>query len=245
MKKKKNKKLAQQQFSKAGRKSKSGTKTSSKKKTLQQAKTSPKPKTTKKLKITKAKDISKKTKKVTTAHQTKNKPLKTATKRPKLKTSIATKPVENPKSQSLKTAKQILTTKPSITTSQESKKMLALKKELSYLKNKKSAEHLIKDAKGRRYCHDAHCDQPAGTDIYCRYHYLALWPQIQKRKKLLKEDYLLKTIQQIIRMFGEKALNFILSDLKSKKSFESVLKEINPSLLKEEETLFHLEDNGF
>ena len=132
--------------------------------------------------------------------------------------------------------------KASLKMSMESKKILDLEKELAYLNEKKGSAQLIKDAKGRHYCHDEHCDQPAVTDIYCRYHYLALWPQIQNKKKLLNEDYLLKTVHQLIRSFGEKALNFILSDLKSEKSFESALREMNPSLLKEEKTLSTTED---
>ena len=129
------------------------------------------------------------------------------------------------KSKKIKTAEKIGT---------ENKRILELKKELAYLNEQKEPAQVIKDVKGQRYCHDERCDQPAVTDIYCRYHYLALWPKIQHRKNLLKDNYLLKTTHQLIRMFGEKALNFILHDLKSEKSLESALKEMNLSLLKED-----------
>ena len=119
----------------------------------------------------------------------------------------------------------------------ESKKILELKKELIHLNEKKEEGQLIKDAKGRHYCHDEHCDQPAVTDIYCRYHYLALWKYIQQRKKLLRDNYLLKTTEQLIQSFGEGALNLLIHDMKSEKSFESAVREMNIPILKEERAL--------
>ena len=152
----------------------------------------------------------------------------------------------NTHSQASLLQKKLTPTKTSATkVNVENKKILELEKELAYLKEKKESTQIIKDAKGRHYCHDEHCDQPAVTDMYCRYHYLALWPQIQKRRKLLKEDYLLKTTHQLIRSFGEKGLHFLLNDLKSEKTFESALKEMNLSLLKEERFLPPSEDTEF
>ena len=141
---------------------------------------------------------------------------------------------------SQKSSKSTQSQSTQITTSKvtmKNKKISDLKKELSILNEKKQDGQMIKDAQGRRYCHDEHCDQPAVTDIYCRYHYLALWSQIQNRKKLLDEGYLLQTTHHLIRHFGENVLSFMLNDLRNDKSFESALKEINPGFFKNEEAM--------
>ena len=169
---------------------------------------------------------------------------KTATKKAKAIKKLVkpTKVTAKPKPKSLKKGRAVAKSssvkqavlKKNSTIGVENKRILDLKKELAYLNAQKEEAHLIKDVKGQHYCHDEHCDQPAVTDIYCRYHYLALWPKIQHRKNLLKNSYLLKTTHYLIRTFGEKALNFMLNDFKSEKSLESALKEMNLNLLKED-----------
>ena len=117
----------------------------------------------------------------------------------------------------------------------DKRKIQELKKELKNLDKKD--EIPIKDAEGRLYCYDENCDQPAVTDIYCRYHYLALWQYLRIRKQLLESKYLVTTIQEILASCGEGALHFLLRDLKSEKTFELATKEMNFSLGREGETL--------
>lgn len=124
----------------------------------------------------------------------------------------------------------------------EKRKIMELKKELDNL-NKEKAE-VFTDVEGRRYCNEENCDQLAVTDIYCRYHYLALWKYLRKKKKLLKDSYLSNTIQELIQSFGEPALHCILKDLKSEKSFDWATKEIIFSVEKEEEA-FNSETENF
>ena len=114
---------------------------------------------------------------------------------------------------------------------------MELKKELEYLTKRNNEEILIKDVEGRRYCHDENCDQPAVTDIYCRYHYLLLWKYLQTKKKLLDSKYLFNTIEELINLLGEEVLLFILRDLKNEKSFEIAAKEMAFSTGKEEESV--------
>ena len=118
----------------------------------------------------------------------------------------------------------------------EKRKILELKRELENL-NKEIYEVVpIKDAEGRFYCYDESCDQPAVTDVYCRYHYLALWKFLQARKKLLADEYLKKTIEEFTNSLGEGALLFLLRDLKTERAFETVAKEMNLHSSKEEDT---------
>lgn len=125
--------------------------------------------------------------------------------------------------------------KPTKTQKAQTRKILELKKELEYLSKRNNEEILIKDVEGRRYCHDENCDQPAVTDIYCRYHYLAFWKYLQMKKKLLENKYLSHTIEELISLFGEGALHFVLRDLKNEKSFEMATKEMSFSAGKEKE----------
>lgn len=125
--------------------------------------------------------------------------------------------------------------KPTKAQKAQARKILELKKELEYLSKRNNEEILIKDVEGRRYCHDENCDQPAVTDIYCRYHYLVSWKYLQMKKKLLENKYLVHTIEELISLFGEGALHFVLRDLKNEKSFEVATKEMSFSTGKEKE----------
>ena len=127
----------------------------------------------------------------------------------------------------------------------EKRKIMEFKKELENLNKKKQEEVLIRDAEGRLYCHDEKCDQPAVTDIYCRYHYLALWKYLQTKKKLLEEKYLSHTIQELIKSFGEGALHFTMRDFKNEKTFEMAAREMSFSTGKEEDTINSEVDTHF
>ncbi len=115
----------------------------------------------------------------------------------------------------------------------EKRKILELKKELENL-NQKNQEEIFTDVEGNRYCNEENCDQLAVTDIYCRYHYLAFWQYLRKKKKLLKENHLSNTIQQLIHLFGAEALHCMLKDLKTEKNFELVTREMNIFVEKDE-----------
>ncbi len=125
------------------------------------------------------------------------------------------------------------------------RKILELKKELDNLSKKNKEAVLIKDAEGRLYCRDEKCDQPAVTDVYCRYHYLALWKYLKTRKKLLNDQFLMNTIQSLIKSFGPGVISFMLYDFKSEKAFELVAKEMNFSTGKEEEGIPSETDTNF
>ena len=127
----------------------------------------------------------------------------------------------------------------------EKRKIMELKKELENLNKKNQEEVLIRDAEGRLYCHDEKCDQPAVTDIYCRYHYLASWKYFQTKKKLLEEKYLSHTIQELIKSFGEGALLFTIRDFKNEKAFEIAAREMSFSTGKEEDTINSEVDTNF
>jgi len=99
------------------------------------------------------------------------------------------------------------------------RKVAELKKKLERLNNKKKDAILIKDAEGRYYCQDENCDQPATTDMFCRYHYLASWSYFYARKNLLKDGYLSKTIQELVNVFGDAALLCIMQDCKTEETF--------------------------
>lgn len=131
------------------------------------------------------------------------------------------------------------------TQSMEKRKILELKKELSNLDRKNKEAVLIKDAEGRLYCHDENCDQPAVTDIYCRYHYLALWKYLQVRTKLLENRYIMKTIQDLMKTFGTGIINILVSDFKNEKTFEVAAREMSFSTEKEEEIISSETDTHF
>ena len=122
------------------------------------------------------------------------------------------------------------------------RKILELTKELEYLKKRDQEEVLIKDAEGRRYCNNENCDQPAVTDIYCRYHYLSAWKYLQKRKQLRENQYLQNTIQEVVQSMGTEALDFMLKDFKTEKNFERACNERDLSTNKEEENTYSERD---
>ena len=127
----------------------------------------------------------------------------------------------------------------------EKRKILELRKELDNLNKKSKEAVLIKDAEGRFYCCDDNCDQPAVTNMYCRYHYLALWKYLQTRKKLSEDKYLTNTIQGLIKSFGENVLHFVMRDFKNEKTFEIAIKEMNFFTGKEEEVIPSETDTNF
>ena len=112
------------------------------------------------------------------------------------------------------------------TSQKESRRVQELVKELKNMEKEDQSQVQIKDAQGRLYCREEHCDQPAVTLEYCRCHYLGLWKYLQTRKQIFQEDYLSKTISSLCKSFGETGLQFILNDLKSDKSFDLAVKEM-------------------
>ncbi|MDE0119915.1 MAG: hypothetical protein OXM55_07920 [Bdellovibrionales bacterium] len=176
--------------------------------------------------------IVKSTRKKKTALQlSKKSPLKTT--KSKRKKNIT---LEKAKKHITKKKKEVKTAGKTLE-SAEKRKVLELKKELEILNKKAQEKVLIRDTEGRLYCHDEKCDQPAVTDIYCRYHYLALWKYLQTRKRLLEEKYLFYTINELIKSFGEGALYFIIRDFKNEKTFETAAKEMSFSTGKEEDVV--------
>ena len=101
------------------------------------------------------------------------------------------------------------------------RKITDLKKELERLNQAQKDLELIKDAEGKLYCQNENCDQPAVTDTFCRYHYLTGWPRIHARKTLLKQGELPRRIQELVDIFGQSALLFLMKDCKSQKTFEA------------------------
>ena len=176
------------------------------------------------VKTTKKKAVPKKKKSV----KVKTKPVKSRKKKP-------TKIVKKKKKEVLSKKIKSKALKPTKIQKAQARKILELKKELEYLSKRNNEEILIKDVEGRRYCHDENCDQPAVTEIYCRYHYLVSWKYLQMKKKLLENKYLAHTIEELINLFGEGALHFVLRDLKNEKSFEVATKEMSFSAGKEKE----------
>ena len=179
-------------------------------------------KTTKK--ATKKKSAPQKEKSV----KVKIKPVKPRKKKP-------AKVVQKKKKEILSKKVKSKTLKPTKMQKAQARKILELKKELEYLSKRNNEEIIIKDVEGRRYCHDENCDQPAVTEIYCRYHYLVSWKYLQMKKKLLENKYLAHTIEELISLFGEGALHFVLRDFKNEKSFEVATKEMSFSTGKEKE----------
>ncbi len=147
---------------------------------------------------------------------------KTSSKKVKKTSPLAKK---KPPKKLTPTKKTTLKTKSS--RSKNQKKITEVKKELENLNNKSKETILIKDAEGMLYCQHENCDQPAVTDLFCRYHYLEQWPRLYNRKQILKENYLSQEIQKLISHFGEPTLSFLIKDFKTKKAFDLVVKEMN------------------
>ena len=122
------------------------------------------------------------------------------------------------------TEKKQKSKKPAISAVQ--KKIAELKKELENIDKKHKEKIMIKDAHGQLYCQNENCDQAAQTDNFCRYHYLASWPYIHAKKKLLKENYLSKNIQDICNTFGESSLLCLIQDCKNEKSFKQAMTQM-------------------
>lgn len=92
--------------------------------------------------------------------------------------------------------------------------------------DKKDEEVYLTDSEGRRLCKVRDCDQVAGVDVYCRYHYLLLWKKIQIRKQILNDSKLEKYIEDLTLRYPDKFLEVIKKDLKTEKDFLSVIQEM-------------------
>ena len=215
---------------------KSSTKKPSSKKSLKTA-------LTKKKNIKKTKPISSPIKKTVNKETVKTeKVLKTNLKQP---ANLDKNQIKASKAKSTNVVSSLTPKKAAAKVRMKKRKILELQRELEYLSKRDQNEVLLKDAEGRSYCQDEHCDQPAVTDVYCRYHYLALWKYLQTKKQLSKNRYLFHTIQDIMKALGEEALQFVLRDLKNEKTFEAVTKEMNFSIKKDDEMINIESDTGF
>lgn len=194
--------------------------------------------------LTKKKKIKKKTKPASSPIK-KTAKKETAKKEKALKTNLDKNRIKASKAKSTKAVSSLTSKKAAAKGRMRKRKILELQKELEYLSKRDQKEVLLKDAEGRSYCQDEHCDQPAVTDVYCRYHYLALWKYLQTKKQLSENRYLFHTIQDIMKVLGEEALQFVLRDLKNEKAFETVTKEMSVSIKKEDEIINTESDTGF
>lgn len=71
------------------------------------------------------------------------------------------------------------------------------------------------------------CDNPATTSGYCRYHYIKLWKDIQKKQLILSEGRLAKIIEDLVGKYPIKFIESIVQDLADDKAFNSVLKDLD------------------
>ena len=92
--------------------------------------------------------------------------------------------------------------------------------------DKKDEEVYLTDSEGRRLCKVRDCDQVAGVDVYCRYHYLLLWKKIQTRKQILNDGKLEKYLEDLTSRYPDKFLDVIKKDFKTEKDFLSAIQEM-------------------
>jgi hypothetical protein len=90
----------------------------------------------------------------------------------------------------------------------------------------KDEEIYLTDSEGRRLCRVRDCDQVAGVEGYCRYHYLLLWKKIQVRKSILQDGKLEKYVEDLTSRYPDKFLEMIKKDLKSEKDFLGAIQEL-------------------
>jgi hypothetical protein len=87
-------------------------------------------------------------------------------------------------------------------------------------------EAILTDAEGRPYCKVRDCDQIAGVDGYCRYHYLLLWKKIQVRRKILADGKLERYVDELTARYPDKFLEMIKRDLRTENDFLSAIAEL-------------------
>ena len=221
-KKKTTKKPAKKVSKKATKKSSKKTKKKVVKKT---SKKTSKKKTTKKP----AKKSSKKTKK-----KVSKKPIKKVSKKSKKK--VSKKPAKkvvkktSKKKETSKKAPKVLKKKVTSSASETKKERKSsfiqkLERELELIQERAS-QVTIKGSEGFEYCKRDNCDQPATTEDYCRYHYMALWDLIKERKKLLADNQLKKRIKGLSDEHSVVILNHMLRDFSNEQDFFLALSEM-------------------
>lgn len=87
-------------------------------------------------------------------------------------------------------------------------------------------EIVLTDAEGNRYCRARDCDQIAGVDVYCRFHYLLFWKKIQVRKKILADGKLERYVEELTSRYPDKFLEMIRRDLRTEKDFVAAIQEL-------------------
>ncbi|MBN8536497.1 MAG: hypothetical protein J0M15_05555 [Deltaproteobacteria bacterium] len=94
------------------------------------------------------------------------------------------------------------------------------------VKEKNFEEINLTDAEGNLLCRARDCDQVAGVDGYCRYHYLLYWKKIQVRKKILTDGKLERYVEELTSRYPDKFLEMIRRDLRTEKDFLSAIQEL-------------------
>lgn len=87
-------------------------------------------------------------------------------------------------------------------------------------------EVVLTDAEGRRYCRIRDCDRLSEVDLYCRYHYILLWNNIQTRRHILQEGKLGRYIEELTARYPDKFLEILKKDLRSEKDFLAAIQEL-------------------
>lgn len=87
-------------------------------------------------------------------------------------------------------------------------------------------EVILTDAEGRRYCRIKDCDRLAEVEMYCRYHYISLWKNIQTRRQILQEGKLERYIEELTARYPDKFLEILKKDLRSEKDFLAAIAEL-------------------
>lgn len=102
---------------------------------------------------------------------------------------------------------------------------------------------ILTNAEGQKFCYDKECDQPATVGLYCRKHYLLLWPLIQQKKQILEGNKLETFIKEITARYPDKFLEMIRKNLSTERDFMATLQELEIAHPPEPKDS-HLEDSS-
>ena len=118
-------------------------------------------------------------------------------------------------------------------------KLALREKELEdILAKEEESKRILRDMQGRNYCLVESCDFPSIVEGYCRLHYIAGWKVILQRKKILEKNYLENFMFRLVEKYTSSILEYMIKDLNSEKSFNSVVKKL------EDDGDFDIEDEN-